>query len=579
MSRCFPFPPPGYENKARPDNDDDLELIVKKDKDKRHKDKKAKDKKERSERKDKERAEGKHNEDKDRKQKKHRDKKDKKRDRQKSSEAIQVSGPSENQNGKKPGPDEKPGDWANGFRISAGIGKRVRNNDGPTYNKKAKHGSSEEKEILRPYIEKPGPDNSKPGNGNNGYRKSVEMAENQNAEKPGPDKKPGNGANCFRISVETGKRVGNDDWATDKKTENHIVGPSENQNGKKPGPDNKLDAGAHNDRILVEMGKRVRYDNGAKYNNYHDSMSNGHSLGVDAICSGNSSGEKRIMVENGSYQANKVEKKKEGREKKKNRDKSKKEDKKRKKEEKKDKVKEKSKEKVKQRASDVNLLECCASKPEDLLKESWDKQGKLPKLLEPVLNGVIHENGNRHDNMSRPAISSRQVSQNGTMIASPEPVINNVRDAEPGQTAIVSTPEYVSAHTDNHAVSNGLKTTGPDSTGKTTNGPDSTGKTINVLRRRQGKNNFSSRPPSASVKPKEKVKAAHPDLKYLSQILTVPELESSLFEADQEWLSGCKDAKRLNFRSSMVEWTDRVWAEAIRLESADVIALPYVIPY
>ncbi|GFP93507.1 hypothetical protein PHJA_001495100 [Phtheirospermum japonicum] len=682
MSRCFPFPPPGYENKARPDNDD-LNLIVKKDKDKKHKDKKDKDKKERSERKYKERIEGKHKEDKDRKQKKHRDKKDKKKDKQKSAEEKNVFRPSENQNGEKPSP-YKPGDEANGFRISAEMGKRVRNDNGPTDKKKAKHESSEEKKIVVP-VENPGPDNSKPSYGANGYRISVETGKgvrnddvatdkkkdkwivgscenqngeksgsdgkpvnrtngfrisvetgkgvrnddggtdkkketkivappgNQNGEKPGPVNKPGNGANGYRISVEEGKRVGNDDGATDNEKKN--AGPSENQNGERPGLCNKLGGGIHNDRILVEMGKRVRNDDGATDNSYGASIANGHSLGVDAKGSGNNSGEKRIKVENGSCQANTAEKKKEGKEKNKNRDKSKKEDKKRKKEEKKNKVKDKSKEKIKQRASDVNLLNFCANKPEDLLKESWDKQGKLPKLKEPVLNGVLHENGTRSDNMSGPAISSRQVSQNGngshpsqkntiiplavekqavianpsvngTKLPSPQSVIKNVRTIEPSPTENNSIPELVRAHTDNHAVSNGFIPSHPlVENGRKLAGPDNTGKTVNKLRPvLEGKKDISSRPPSASAKPKKKVgtfiKAPpHPDLKYLSQILTVPKLESPLFDDDQEWLFGCKDAKRPKLGISVVECTDRVWAEAIRLESADVIALPYVVPY
>ncbi|KAL0459939.1 UNVERIFIED_CONTAM: hypothetical protein Slati_0621100 [Sesamum latifolium] len=121
MSRCFPFPPPGYERKI---GSDDVNLIVKeKHKEKKHKDKKDKDKKERSERKEKERSEGKHKEDKDRKEKKHRDKKDKKKDKQKSSEEKKSVGSLEIQNGEKLGPDGKPINGIQDHKILVELGK------------------------------------------------------------------------------------------------------------------------------------------------------------------------------------------------------------------------------------------------------------------------------------------------------------------------------------------------------------------------------------------------------------------------------------------------------------------------
>lgn len=76
MSRCFPFPPPGYEKKP---TTDDLDLLKKeKRKEKKHKkDKKDKEKKEGKEKREKDRSESKHKDKKDKKEK-HRDKKDKK---------------------------------------------------------------------------------------------------------------------------------------------------------------------------------------------------------------------------------------------------------------------------------------------------------------------------------------------------------------------------------------------------------------------------------------------------------------------------------------------------------------------
>ncbi|KAL6638541.1 hypothetical protein ACP70R_023652 [Stipagrostis hirtigluma subsp. patula] len=83
MSRCFPFPPPGYEKTARPDAQLASHLLDKeKHKEKKHKkDKKDKDKKEGKEKKDKERSKDKHKDKKDRKEKHKDKKKDKSKDK------------------------------------------------------------------------------------------------------------------------------------------------------------------------------------------------------------------------------------------------------------------------------------------------------------------------------------------------------------------------------------------------------------------------------------------------------------------------------------------------------------------
>ncbi|KAL6511101.1 hypothetical protein OROGR_022225 [Orobanche gracilis] len=493
MSRCFPFPPPGYENKARPD---DSNLIIKeKHKHKKHKDKKDKDKKERSERKDKEKTEGKHDEEKDCKEKKqHRDKKDEKKDKRKSSEdKNEIVGPSGIQNDEKPDPYDEWGDGASDCRILVEMGKRVGNGGMGPYKdgKKEKWESSEQKKIARP-------------------------SGKQDHEKPGPSNEPGDVAHGCKMSVEMGKRVRNDDEVACKKDKKKhksseakkILVPSGNQNGEKLGRDNEPGEGACNYKMLSEMGNRVRNDNAAK-DNSHAIMANGQSIRTEAKCSGNNwvgnfSGEKRIKVENSLRQANMVEKRKESKDRygdeleNENRDKNEKEDKKRKKEEKKEKAREGSKEKIIQRASNGNFLDFCASnKPEGLIKETWDRQGKLSEVKEPILNGFLHDDscgsrflprnaevlenyGNRPDNMSRPAI--HQASQNGSgshhpsqknivplamekqdviarqTVSSTLPSPHSVSkkpNLEPGHTANNSASEHLRARINSHAVSNG----------------------------------------------------------------------------------------------------------------------------
>ncbi|XP_047334087.1 uncharacterized protein LOC124937804 isoform X2 [Impatiens glandulifera] len=78
-----------------------------------------------------------------------------------------------------------------------------------------------------------------------------------------------------------------------------------------------------------------------------------------------------------------------------------------------------------------------------------------------------------------------------------------------------------------------------------------------------------------------RIKSPHPDSKYLSQILTVPQIEESLDFDNQEWLfkSNTNLSKKPNEASNQAAEASRVWAEALQIESADICALPYVIPY
>lgn len=99
-----------------------------------------------------------------------------------------------------------------------------------------------------------------------------------------------------------------------------------------------------------------------------------------------------------------------------------------------------------------------------------------------------------------------------------------------------------------------------------------------------------SHPPVTSVKVKENGVAStrkrpHSDLKYLDQILNVPKREE-LHEVDddeQEWLFGQPGVKllkkqRADSATSSVE-NPQVWSQALRIESADIVALPYVVPF
>ncbi|XVE84693.1 hypothetical protein DITRI_Ditri17bG0033800 [Diplodiscus trichospermus] len=109
MSRCFPFPPPGYVKKARTDDVD----LLKQEKQKEKKHKKEKKDKEKRENKEKERDrnDGKHKDKKDKKEK-HKEKKkekDKEKEKDRSNNSVEKKFPGhpEGQNGEKSSDEKK----------------------------------------------------------------------------------------------------------------------------------------------------------------------------------------------------------------------------------------------------------------------------------------------------------------------------------------------------------------------------------------------------------------------------------------------------------------------------------------
>ncbi|KAK1426368.1 hypothetical protein QVD17_15039 [Tagetes erecta] len=93
------------------------------------------------------------------------------------------------------------------------------------------------------------------------------------------------------------------------------------------------------------------------------------------------------------------------------------------------------------------------------------------------------------------------------------------------------------------------------------------------------------KPPPAAVNkvpppplPIPKKKPPHPDTKYLNQILAVPRPDQWCSFDDQEWLLSSK-ARPTSKKPPINEPEVQVWSEARHIVSADVCALPYVIPY
>ncbi|RLN04184.1 hypothetical protein C2845_PM13G23330 [Panicum miliaceum] len=69
----------------------------------------------------------------------------------------------------------------------------------------------------------------------------------------------------------------------------------------------------------------------------------------------------------------------------------------------------------------------------------------------------------------------------------------------------------------------------------------------------------------------------HPDTKYLSQLYSIPPAQDFSDFIDQDWLfsQDCEERKTAAFEAAE---SDQVWSDAQLIDSADVIALPYVVP-
>lgn len=79
------------------------------------------------------------------------------------------------------------------------------------------------------------------------------------------------------------------------------------------------------------------------------------------------------------------------------------------------------------------------------------------------------------------------------------------------------------------------------------------------------------------------VKPTHPDSKHLHEILSsVPRVEElPELDDDQEWLFDIdrEDSKKSKSGHMVIDDMAQVWGESLHIESADIYALPYVIPY
>ncbi|PSS32798.1 Serine/threonine-protein kinase [Actinidia chinensis var. chinensis] len=269
--------------------------------------------------------------------------------------------------------------------------------------------------------------------------------------------------------------------------------------------------------------------------------------------------------------------------------------------EKKSHVKDKDREKEKKKEEKVNKINENKTKDQDKFKNNnkndhlgtWNikssfvskdgdrntaTEGILKKRKDPEANGFLLDTDVRPNKMPRP---------------NPHPSTENGRKLEPYQNPILFTSDRL----------------GPPNSFKANNNERNINGVIEAQTLLISKKSSSVQIAQAATKPpnhgvietqpfvckksssfantqadkiaQASTKPPHPDSKYLSQILSVPKMDEWSDFDDGEWLFSSNDcsAKKPNVGSAEAAEAPRVWAEALQIESSDVCALPYVVPY
>ncbi|KAG6574847.1 hypothetical protein SDJN03_25486, partial [Cucurbita argyrosperma subsp. sororia] len=505
MSRCFPFPPPGYEKKSRAE---DADLLKKeKSKEKKHKkEKKEKEKREGKEKRDKDKSDEKRREKKEKKKDKDKDKdRDKKKDRDKEKES-RPSGKTGNQNGEavvrvkhNSVEDEK-----HTAQLDSCIGNKISQN---AFFPKETKNSKTVQEVGR-RIE------------DGGAAKLGKLAVAQ-------PKKDDRMATQMARNSETmfeGMEHNKNKKIDERNYNGQGIRHEERFSGNSTIPSSTTTATATVESGVAEMVKQL------------DKSAERKKEANDKI------GPKEGEEKRGSKHKDKDKEKKGRRD-----DKEKKKEKKAKKAEAKnamvDKTKEISKDNVLGRLStNTNTSQLADSNIGAAVEENLIKKRK-----DFEANGVLHEIDNRPSKLSRPA--SHPLKENGRILEpgsiSPSPPPSE-RQALGNDVILVGKERKINGVIDAHH---------PPASSKHKSG---------------GQDDH----PQPTATPK---RSPHPDSKLLSQVYSVPKMEELSDSDNQDWLFSSSKPKLE--ASAMAEDTSQVWAEAMQIDSVDVFALPYVIPY
>ncbi|MCE3215463.1 hypothetical protein HAX54_002492 [Datura stramonium] len=576
MSRCFPFLPSGYEKKHRPEEGDLLKEEKRKEK-KRKKEKKDKEKREGKEKRDKDKSDGKHREKKEKKDKhrdkkeKHKDKKDKDKDKEKSSiseEARLAVPPGASSGGKHHERDEhKDG------HLSSEKG-RDEHKDRPISSEKER---DEHKDRYISSEKAKLPNQFHVQHGEKTFKTSLSAVEAEDS----------------KFVQELGRRIRDEEkgaqsqlaerypveWKRDEKSDRASIKVFGNLAEDK---DKNTEKGFDNNKMDVQT-----------FRGEQKIGANAIPPSLSSTPKSNFGGIPRPLEENVGKKREEKQKPKERRDDKpreKNRDK---EREKHSHGKQKDKEKEKKKEEKAKDKSEIKKSQEDKSKDNNKNNFVVLSNNKLPLVSKENIAGTVTEgivkkrksvetNGFLHESEVRPAkllrpSSSQQPTQNGKKL-------DTHPKADPFSSNKQGIASEIKVENTEHRV-NGSIEGQPLFSVKAKASSMIPG--ADQIAEASKKPLFSVKAKASSVIPgadqiaEASKRPPHPDSKYLSQILSVPKMDDWSGVDDQEWLSRSKRtlAKSAEMCPDELNKEHFVWSEALQINSADVCALPYVIPY
>ncbi|XP_049397695.1 uncharacterized protein LOC125861849 isoform X3 [Solanum stenotomum] len=577
MSRCFPFPPPGYDKKPRPENRDLLK--EEKRKEKKHKKEKDKDKKEGKEKRDKDRSDGKHRE-KDKKDK-HRDKKEKHKDKKKDKDK-----------------DKERSDISEEAKVAvppgASSGQKL-----PSGDEHFKNESINSQEA-----------------------KFHDQSHGQLAEKLFKSSLPIVKTEESKYVQDLARRLRDDqNGAVTQLAERFPV-------------ESKRDAKS-NSMYIKDSGNLAREKEKNKERSDFSNKMDGHQVRVEPRIGANAKLPSFSEMENRNFHGllppleENVENRRQDKEKSKGRRDDKPRDKKKKKEKdakshgkdkeknKEEKGKDKSahKKSEKDKSKDTNQSTSLSVSNTNhqvpvVLKDTIAgvTEGNHRKRKDIETNGFLHENEVRPAKLLRPS-SSHQPTLNGKRLenhqkadmlsSNKQGVVTNIQVINKEQS-LNGTIKLFNKHRVATDIEMGNKERGVNGTIKLPNkhgvatdievgnkerrvNGTIKGQPLTMSKRKtlaQSKPKASSMSPGADHIAEASKRPPHPDSKYLNQILSVPKMDEWSGFYDQEWLLGSKSTLVRKPDVCLDEVKDhQVWSEALQIDSADIFALPYVIPY
>ncbi|KAI4364315.1 hypothetical protein MLD38_020425 [Melastoma candidum] len=556
MSRCFPFPPPGYVKKARAD---DADLLKKeKEKEKKHKkERRDKEKRDGKERKEKDRIEGKHR---DKKEKKDRHK-DKRKDRDKEKEKEREREKDRGGTSEERRLSEQQTDGRNSK-------ERIIHKDRPPEQIPGTSGQMDKEKNRTHLPDVRRVDGLSAGHSSGSAPKS--LGKNQNVRKNQNNHAVHNSMEA-KFVLELGKRVRDEAGVTtqssgkitviDRRKDDNTVQLINATSGPSPDKKERSHDRRVDDRRLSGLGGKEERK----------------------IVTSQNSSSVLIPVSEGMPRPPKtsIEEKMAGREKIRDKERelvgadelilldSQKS---------KITVKDKKREREKRKGERTKMVENRVYEEEKLRERTEDSldaaavndivlhvheevnkmdpsvgNDKKRKNLEP--NGFLHENETRQIKLPRPSCLSHASSvENGRIEDTPRSA-NQLLLGKHGKPDVVNA-DKPKEHKPNGTIEK---------------------KTEHLLSPLDAAS-------LESLVEKEITRSPHPDLKYLDKVLTVPKFEELVpSEDNQEWLFGSHDQlqkpRKMSSANETKEAPQRVWSEAVPLESTGVVALPYVVPF